>query len=180
MKINPREKRLATIAAAALAALLVYQFIVAPVVRWQRDSRHRIDSLGAELADAQTSLRQRELIEDRYRRMAVNLHQVGTNEAELSRLLQSLDAKRSALPLIDKGMNPLRTEERDFYHTFRIAIEVEGPLTALADYLHAITATKDPLRIEQMTIRSAGADARREVVRGSIIVSAVYTTGGGF
>ena len=175
MKIKLREKKLLLITAGVAVAVLGYQLAVAPLVRWRQSLREQVVQAQDELAQCQTSLRQKAVIDERYRRMAVDLRQKGTNEEVIVALLQDLQKK--AAPLSPKGTKVLPIEEGPFYRKFRTAMELEGPMLALADFLRTIATAKEPLRIEQLDIRAAGAEDGAENVHAAIVISAVYTAG---
>lgn len=178
MKINPREKKLLLAAAAGLAALLAYQVLAAPAIQWRRDIRQQAEELKADLLRCRVSLRQKDRIEAQYKAMAIDLRQRGSDEEEVARLLQDLRKKYGAKALTDKGAKVLPVEEGGFYRKFRLALELEGTTPALADFLQAVTTAAEPLKVERLTVRAVGARGSQEVIRGSVVVSAIYTLAG--
>jgi hypothetical protein len=174
MKVNNREKKLILATAALAGGFVLFQWIAMPLVRGQGERSDTLVNLEVELAEYRLDLRQQARIEGQYQRMASSLRQRGSDEDEKFRLLENLEATRVRLGLADKGTLPLDVETSAVYRKFRIAVELEGPITSLVGFLGEIAGGKEPLRIEKLNIRAVGG-AGPEIVRGSIVISSICT-----
>jgi len=175
MQISAREKRLLLVTVAIAAFCLLYRTVAAPLGGRWRALATEASTLQGELIQHRVSLRQRAQIEERYEKLETEIRQKESNEKEISRLMQLLSSRYEALGLADKGTRVLATEERGFCRRFRFKVELEGGVLPLASFLDEIIGSKEPLRVEELTVRATG---RYEVIRATIVLSALFAVSG--
>lgn len=171
MRISSRERKLAIATGVLALCFLLFQTILAPLVGCWRMLRAETTALETELLKHRASIRQKEAVERQYQELQSEILQRGTNEEVTVKLLQSLQEMYSGLGLVDKGTRVHPVEEGGFYCKYSIRMDLEGTVPALGEFLHAISAAKQPLRVEQLTVTATG---RYEMVRVSMLVTAIF------
>ncbi len=169
-RLSFREWKLLALTAFVCAGFLGYRAVAAPAVGKWRDLRSEADELAAALVQHRLSLRQRDLIEQRYARLESESRSVGTPQEEIARLLKALRKCCESLALTDQGTQVLPVEEGGFYRKFALRMDLEGSVVQLADFMHAVVSSEEPFRIDELTMRATGRSGR---ARASMLITAV-------
>jgi len=172
MAISRREKMLVLVAGALGGLFLVYQTGWVSVVRIWKAEKARADALETELIRHQVAIRQRDLIEERYKELEESIRQEGTDEEVIAEFLEKLSNMRERAALMDKGTYVLPVEVGEVYRKVRIKMQLEGSMVPLADFLYSIVMSGEPLRIERLDIRAIA--GQQEYVRAEIVVGAIF------
>jgi len=169
-RVSARERKLLTVTAAVVALFMVYRLLFLPmIIRW-RELHVTAAELEAELAEHRASIRQKERVERRYRELEKGIRQQGTDQEEIARFLGQVREKYAASALSDRGVYVLPVEDGGSFRKFRLRIELEGGVIPLADFLHAVVTSEEPLRVEEMTVAATGT---YEMVRATMLVTAL-------
>jgi hypothetical protein len=169
-RISARERRLLAIAAAVVGLFAIYRVLYFPMItRWQ-GLHVEAARLQAELAGHRASIRQKEKVEGRYRDLEEQIRQRGTDQEEIARFLGQVREKYAASALSDRGIYVLPVEDGGFYRKFRLRLELEGGVIPLADFLHAIGSSGEPLKVEELTVSATGT---YEMVRATMLLTAL-------
>ena len=172
MATSRREKRLVVVTGVLVGLFLVYQAGWVSVARVWKAEKARADALEMELVRDRMAIRQRDLIEERYKELEDSIRQEGTDEEVIAEFLEQLSNMRDRAALVDKGTYVLPVEVGEVYRKVRITMQLEGSMMPLADFLHSIVTAEEPLRIEHLDIRAIA--GQQEYVRAEIVLGAVF------
>lgn len=158
MKLNPSEKRLAIIAGSVIAAVMVYLFVVSPLIDRLSVASSGIDeaqrTLDLNTLTLDNEQRERKIVEPLSIKLARD-----ASAAESQLLTRVGDAVRNT-GLQVQSLKPERSELEQGYMRTTVRVSAVGRLEQAGRFLHALQYVDYPVRVSdlQITARKEGND----------------------
>ena len=173
--LSEREKRMAIICVIVIVLCIGYLFLFRPTIEKWLVLGDSIKEAHANLVRMETALSLSERIDKEYKEHARQIARKGTDEEELSALLQEIDALTSPLNLDIRTVAPRPIDDRQFYKKYAVRVELDATIINLARFLHALEGSPKLLKMESLKI-SAIDDTG--LLRSSLLISRVAASAG--
>lgn len=170
--IKKREKVLAGITAAVLAAVLVFTAIIEPQLKTRNELTRNLGQLQIRLTKMKRDLLVRDRIDQIYSQIEPLIATTGTEQQQISDFTRQLGELYSKLNVKIRSVKILASSKEAFYRRLSIKMEMAGYVRDVLRFIEAVESSPNPIRIEQLGLK---AQESRDNVHMSVIVSKVVS-----
>jgi Tfp pilus assembly protein PilO len=167
-----REKLLAVITAAILAAVFIFTAVIEPQLKRHRQISGELAQLQLDLTKAKGNLMVKDRIEKIYSQIEPLIVAEGTEQQQISGFTRLLDQIYSKLNVKIMSVKILPIADENYYRRLSIRIEMAGHIEDFLKFIEAIEEHPEPIRIEQFDLT---AEESKDSVRVSMIISKIVS-----
>ena len=153
-KLTGREKAILYIVIAIAALALAYNFLIEPIYKKWVEVNQEIKLLEVKLQKAISIVKEREKIEKDYVIYAEKLKPKGSDEQEMTFMLNELEtlARNSGLKIIN--VRPKQAQDKESYKKFSVGLETESDMSALMKFIYEVKNSQQMLKIDRLTLNT--------------------------
>jgi len=152
---SKRERTLVIGVASLVFASLLYIFLVEPVIKRYGGTGEQIEAKRLKLKKASKLLKQKEQVSSLFQELSgIVKSGQGSQEEEMAELLSEIENLARESNIRISGMKPLSIKEISFYKKYTVEIDSEGSIEELMKFLHAVQASPQVLKVEQLELTS--------------------------
>ncbi|MFH1867812.1 MAG: type 4a pilus biogenesis protein PilO [Candidatus Omnitrophota bacterium] len=171
-RLSAREKSILYASVVIIMMALAYNFAIEPLYKeWDSiDKETRL--IRVKLQKAISAVKKKEEIDKEYNVYAAKLKPRGSDEQEVTFILNELEtlARTSSLKIVN--MRPKPSKDKDYYKRFTVDIETESDMRSLMMFIYKVRNSPQLLKIDKLQLNTkSGEDGL--VIKASMVISKI-------
>jgi Tfp pilus assembly protein PilO len=172
--LSRREKMLLYISAAIISLSLTFNFVFKPAsVKWRRLNRQIINK-EIELKRNIKYIRQKKEIASIYQRYTGYIKRAGTNETEMSALLNDVEKVASTSGIHIANIRPKPAKDLQFFRKYILELNCEATMSDYIGFIYNLQTSGQLIRVEQLKLTSQGKNS--SLLRARMIITKVLAS----
>lgn len=169
-QLSKREKRILVSVIVLTIAGLCYNFLVEPLFTRWRSTDSRIELIKVRLKKSLLLIKEKQKVDVEYSTYEQKLKSKGSNEQDISLILDEIEKIASGSGLNITSMRPKPPNQKDYYSKFTVEIETESDMSSLMRFIYNIKNSPQILKIEKLNLNTRS--SRQGVaIRASMLIS---------
>ncbi len=171
-QLSEREKRILIAVIVITITGLCYNFFLEPLfMRW-RSTNRKIGLTKIKLKKSLSLIKERRKVDEEYAAYEEKLKSKGSNEQDISLILDEIEKVASRSGLNITSMRPRPPIQKDYYNKFAVEIETESDMNSLMKFIYHIKNSPQMLKIEKLNLNTRSSQ-RGVAIRASMFISKI-------
>ena len=168
-RLNTRERTILYALLAIVGVSLIYGFLIEPFFKRYKDINREANLVENKLQRALLIIKNKDNIDKEYATYAERLKSEGSDEEEMTSMLNGLEilARNTNLRIVN--MKPQAVEDKEFYKRFAVEIETESDMAALMRFIYDVKNSPILLKIDRLNLNTKTSQSGIIIVASMVI-----------
>lgn len=171
-KLTPREKGILYFLIAVILLSVAYNFLAESLYKYWKNTNREISLMKGKLSQSLSIIRNKENIDKEYAVYADRLKFRGTDEQEITTMLNGIEtiARNANLKIVN--MKPKPPQAKEFYVRYMVEIETESDMTSLMKFIYDTKNSPLLLKVDRLGLNTKMRQAD-VVIRATLVISRI-------
>ncbi|MFC1807534.1 type 4a pilus biogenesis protein PilO [Candidatus Omnitrophota bacterium] len=174
-RLSAREKNITFFLIAIVAISLVYSFFLEPLYKRFKRVNSEITLTKIKLQKYASIIKDKSVIDKEFEEYANKLRSIGTDEQEMTKILNELETIASSSGVNIVSMRPKPAKGKEYYKRFVVEIETESDMNSLMKFIYKTKNSPQVLKTDKLNINTKS-DKSGVIIRASLLISKISLT----
>lgn len=171
-KLTRREKAILYALAAIIILSLIYNFLIEPLFnRWNKIDQE-IELAKIRLQKSLSIIKEKDRIDQEYAVYAVRLKPKGSDEQEMTYILDNIEKLTRSSNLKIANIKPQPPQDEVFYKRFMVRLETESDMHSLMRFIYELKNSPLLLKIDRLSLNTKSSQTG-VIIRASMAISRI-------
>lgn len=174
-KLTKRERAILYTLTAIIVLSLIYNFLIEPLIKRWNKVNQGINLVKVRLQKSLSIIKKKDRIDKEYAVYAEKLKPRGSDEQEMTRVLDGLEKLASNSNLRIVNIKPKPPQDKAFYKRFMVGLETESDMRSLMKFIYDVKNSPLLLKVDRLNLNTKSSQAGI-VIRASMVISKISMT----
>ncbi len=170
-KLTKREKKLVSATILILGSVLLYTYAIEPLWQYWVTQNTTIVNLKKQLSRDEIILSREDTIVNEYQFYEKKLKFEGSDQQKTAQILKEIETSARSNGVNINDMKPQEILDEEFYKFYRIELEGEANVMALARFIYDLQISQQALRVSRLQITASA--SKPHVLKIDIIITKI-------
>jgi len=171
-KLSKREKKILYAVIALVTLVLIYNFLVDPLINQWSSVNRQIKLTKIKLQKSLSAIKKKAEVDKEYAVYASKMQSKGSDEQDITQILNELEtlARKSQAKIT--SMRPKPSKDKGYYKRFVVEIETESAMQSLMKFIYDVKNSPQLLKVSRLNLNTKSSQ-EGTLIRSSMVISKV-------